>query len=86
MNKNDLIAIFSLVFFCIFMLLLIVCVSYFFKKLSYEDGYLDACKDLYQNKKLKYSLVKDIDGTVSWKKIEFKNGEKNATSNQMVRK
>lgn len=35
---------------------------------SYEQGYLDACKDFYKGK-LKYDLVKNDDGTVEWKKI-----------------
>ena len=36
---------------------------------SYEQGYLDACKDFYKGK-LKYELVKNDDGTVEWKKIK----------------
>ena len=36
---------------------------------SYEQGYLDACKDFYRGK-LKYELVKNDDGTVEWKKIK----------------
>jgi hypothetical protein len=35
---------------------------------SYEQGYLDACKDFYRGK-LKYELVKNDDGTVEWKKV-----------------
>lgn len=37
-------------------------------KKSYEEGYIDACKDFY-NGKLKYDLIKNNDGTVEWKKI-----------------
>lgn len=39
-------------------------------KKSYEQGYLDACKDFY-NGKLKYDLIKNNDGTVEWKKIKY---------------
>ena len=35
---------------------------------SYEQGYIDACKDFYKGK-LKYDRVKNDDGTVEWKKI-----------------
>lgn len=37
-------------------------------KKSYDQGYIDACKDFYKGK-LKYDLVKNNDGTVEWKKI-----------------
>lgn len=37
-------------------------------KKSYEQGYIDACKDFYKGK-LKYDLIKNNDGTVEWKKI-----------------
>ncbi len=37
-------------------------------KKSYEEGYIDACKDFYKGK-LKYDLIKNDDGTVEWKKI-----------------
>ena len=36
---------------------------------SYEQGYIDACKDFYKGKP-KYELVKNDDGTVEWKKIK----------------
>ena len=36
---------------------------------SYEQGYLDACKDFYKGK-TKYDLVKNDDGTVEWKKVD----------------
>jgi len=39
-------------------------------KKSYEQGYLDACKDFY-NGKMKYDLIKNNDGTVEWKKIKY---------------
>ena len=35
----------------------------------YEAGYKKACKDFYQGK-LKYNLVTNSDGTISWKKAE----------------
>lgn len=35
---------------------------------SYEQGYLDACKDFYKGK-IKYDLVTNPDGTREWKKI-----------------
>lgn len=35
---------------------------------SYEQGYIDACKDFYQGK-LKYTLIENNDGTREWKKI-----------------
>ena len=38
-------------------------------KSNYEEGYLDACKDLHQGK-LKYDLVENHDGTKEWKKID----------------
>ena len=36
---------------------------------SYENGYLDACKDFYKGK-VKYDLIEDTDGSKTWKKIE----------------
>ena len=39
------------------------------KESGYEEGYLDACKDQYQGKKLKYQLIENKDGTKEWKKI-----------------
>ena len=36
---------------------------------SYEQGYLDACKDFYKGKP-KYDLVRNDDGTVVWKKVD----------------
>jgi len=36
----------------------------------YEAGYLQACKDYYQNKKFKYQLVDNVDGTREWKNTE----------------
>ena len=35
---------------------------------SYENGYVDACKDFYKGK-LKYDLVEHEDGTKTWEKI-----------------
>ena len=37
------------------------------KRIAFEQGYLEACKDANRGK-LKYSLVKNDDGTVEWKK------------------
>ena len=36
---------------------------------SYENGYLDACKDFYKGK-FKYDLIENNDGSKTWKKIE----------------
>lgn len=35
---------------------------------SYENGYIDACKDFYKGK-LKYDLIENPDGTKTWQKI-----------------
>lgn len=39
------------------------------KQETYEQGYVDACKDFYQGK-LKYDLISNPDGTREWKKIK----------------
>lgn len=36
---------------------------------TYEQGYLEACKDFYKGK-LKYDLIQNPDGTREWKKIK----------------
>ena len=36
--------------------------------LSYERGYLNACKDFYQGK-IKYELTEHTDGTKTWEKV-----------------
>lgn len=41
------------------------------KQVAFEQGYLEACKDANKGK-LKYSLVKNDDGTIEWKKEEKK--------------
>jgi hypothetical protein len=41
------------------------------KHAAFEQGYIEACKDANKGK-LKYSLVKNDDGTVEWKKVEKK--------------
>ena len=38
------------------------------KQQEYESGYIDACKDFYQNK-VRYDLITNPDGTREWKKV-----------------
>lgn len=44
------------------------------KEEEYEKGYKECCIDFYKGK-IKYDLVKHEDGTVSWEKINKKEGK-----------
>ena len=46
---------------------------------AYEEGYLDACKDIYQGI-LKYDLVEHPDGTRVWEKVDGRSTETTGTT------